>query len=60
MIDLNNTSATGILHSIKQGEITSRQVVEHFIGQINKVNPSLNAIVIELFDQALKKADEAD
>lgn len=60
MNQLNKISATEILKLIDQGSITSRQAVEHFIQKIEKINPYLNAVVIPLFEQALKEADNAD
>ncbi len=60
MNKLKNISATQILKLIEEGSITSRQVVEYFIREIEEVNPSLNAVVIKLFDKALKEADRAD
>ena len=60
MTDLNKISATAILKLIDTGTITSRKVVEHFIEKIELVNPSLNAVVLKLFDEARKEADKAD
>jgi len=60
MINLNKKSATSILKLIDTGELTSRSVVEYFIAKIKLVNPSLNAVVIELFSDALNHADKAD
>ncbi len=60
MIDLSKISATDILNLIDTGTITSRKVVEHFIKKIELVNPSLNAVVLKLFEDALQEADKAD
>ena len=60
MTDLSKISATAILKLIDTGTITSRKVVEHFIEKIELVNPSLNAVVLKLFDEARKEADKAD
>lgn len=53
-------SATAIAKMIRDGELTSREAVEIHIGQIEKVNPTLNAVVRERFDDALAEADTAD
>lgn len=60
MTDLSKISATRILHLINTGTITSRKVVEHFMKKIELFNPSLNAVVIKLFEDALEQADAAD
>ncbi len=60
MEKLTHLSANQLLERIDKGEVTSREVVQHFITAIERVNPALNAVVIKLFDSALKKADEAD
>ena len=60
MIKLDHLSAAQILQHINKGEISSREVTGHFIEKIKQVNPSLNAVVIELFKDALEKADRAD
>src|SRR6266542_2875205 len=60
MEKLNNLSATRLVELIDKGEVSSREVTQHFIDKIKEVNPSLNAVVIELFENALKEADKAD
>ena len=54
------TSALSIARMIRDGEISSRRAVEIHIEQIQKVNPTLNAVVRERFDEALNEADAAD
>lgn len=53
-------SATALAEKIRQGEFTSRQVVDAHIQQAEQVNPQLNAIVFERFEQARAEADAAD
>ena len=60
LIDLSNISATQIGRLIKTGELKSQSVIEYFIRRIKETNPKLNAIVVELFDEALSKAIESD
>lgn len=40
--------------------MTSLEVVEAFIGRIKEVNPLLNAVVADRFDDARKEAAEFD
>lgn len=60
MSDLHEKSAVELLQLIETKQVSSREVVQHFIDRIEEVNPKLNAVVIKLYDEALKKADEAD
>lgn len=41
---------------VKRGEITPLELVESAIARIEKLNPSLNAVITPLFDQALEAA----
>lgn len=60
MDKLKNLSAVQLLQKMDKGEVTSREVVQHFIDRIEEINPSLNAVVVKLFNNALSQADEAD
>lgn len=53
-------SLVQIAQSIRGGKYTSTQVVEAFIHKIQEVNPSLNAVVVPRFEEALEEAKEAD
>ena len=53
-------SATEIAHHIADGDLSSREVVEAHIRQIEMVNPRLNAVVVTLFEQAREDAERAD
>ena len=46
--------------SIRSGEVTSRALVQTHIDHIKAVNPALNAVVEDRFDDALAEADAAD
>lgn len=41
-------------------QVTSTQVIKAFISRIKKVNPQLNCVVDERFDDALQDAAQAD
>ncbi|MEN8719325.1 MAG: amidase family protein, partial [Oceanococcaceae bacterium] len=53
-------SATELARRIRGGEWTSRAVVAAHIAHARRVNPTLNAIVNDRFDQALAQAEECD
>ena len=53
-------SAHEILEKIKQGKVSSLEVLESFLAQVEKVNPKINAIVALDIERAKEKAKEAD
>ena len=53
-------SAHEILEKIKQREVSSLEVLESFLTQVEKVNPTINAIVALDIERAKEKAKEAD
>ncbi len=53
-------SASRLAELIRTGEITSREAVETHVQHAKTVNPELNAIVWDRFEQALADADRAD
>ncbi|HKG39385.1 MAG TPA: amidase [Conexibacter sp.] len=57
---LTTRSATALAQAIRIGETSAREVVETHIALLNKVNPSLNAVVADRYDAALAEADAAD
>lgn len=59
-LGIKGLSAVQLLHRIDKGELTSREVTQYFIDEIENVNPTLNALVIKLYNDALKQADKAD
>ncbi len=60
MNDLHRASALDLAATIRSGRVSSREVVESHIAQIQKVNPKLNAMVRDRFDAARAEADAAD
>lgn len=60
MSKIYQKSAVELLNLIENKQLSSREVTQHFIDRIEEVNPKLNAVVIKLYDEALKKADNAD
>ena len=51
-------SATEIVKATTAGEIRSIDVVTSVIDRMRKINPKLNAVVIDLSEQALKTAEK--
>lgn len=57
---LTTSSATALARAIRDGEISSRELVETHIERIEQVNPSINALVATRFAEARAEADAAD
>ena len=53
-------SATDLARAIREGELTSREVVEAHVAHARWLNPELKAIAADRFEAALAEADEAD
>ncbi|KRT80343.1 amidase, partial [Oryctes borbonicus] len=53
-------SATSLARKIRRKEVTSEEVVKAFIERIKEVNPALNAVVDDRFEEALKEAQQID
>ncbi|OZU88575.1 amidase [Virgibacillus indicus] len=58
--DIVSLDATSIASIIKSGSITSVEATKIYIEQINKVNPSINALVEDRFNEAITEAEERD
>lgn len=52
-------SATTLARSLRDGEITSEELVEAYLLRIDKINPAVNAVVA-LADDAIELARQAD
>lgn len=53
-------TATEMVGAIRSGALSSRQVMEAHLAQIERVNPKVNAIVTLIADQAMDSARDAD
>jgi len=58
--ELHRSSALDLATMIRAGRVSSREVVESHIAQVRRVNPQLNAMVSDRFDDARAEADAAD
>ncbi len=57
---LRDMSAGEIVRRIAARDLSSTEAVEHFISRLNAVNPKLNAVTVELYNSARKRATEVD
>lgn len=51
--------ALGLADLVRQGRVSSAELVEECISRIERVNPRINAVVFELFDRARARAMSA-
>jgi amidase len=58
--DIFFLTATELAQRIRSKELSAREVMEAHLGQIERINPSVNAIVTLLPERALKAATAAD
>lgn len=58
--DIALWSTTRQAAAIRDGEISSRALLEHFIARIERINPVLNAVVTKNYEPARAEADVAD
>jgi amidase len=58
--DLAFLSATALANLIEGREISSEELLHHYLERADRFNPEINAIVVDLREQALKRAREAD
>src|SRR6476661_4326906 len=59
-MEITERSATDLARAIREGELTSRAVVEAHVERARQLNPELKAIAADRFEAALADADEAD
>lgn len=60
MDELAFSDATTLAAKIRAKEISSVELLEHFVGRMEKYNPDLNAIIVTQLDKARQRAKEAD
>ncbi|MFT5196131.1 MAG: amidase, partial [Candidatus Promineifilaceae bacterium] len=60
MEQLTFASARTLAAAIQDKTVSAREVVQAHIGQINAVNPAINALVQSAAVKALAQADAAD
>ncbi|MCG8336813.1 MAG: amidase [Proteobacteria bacterium] len=60
MKNWHDESATELVKAIKKGNLSAESLMESTLKRIGAINPSLNAIISNDFENALIKAKEAD
>jgi Asp-tRNA(Asn)/Glu-tRNA(Gln) amidotransferase A subunit family amidase len=58
--EILRSSATGLASRIASGDVSSTRAVDAFIAQIERVNGSLNAVVVKRYEEARDEARRAD
>jgi amidase len=56
--DYEAHDATGLASLVQRGDISARELVETAIARIEALNPSINAVILKAYDQALKELDD--
>jgi fatty acid amide hydrolase 2 len=57
---LTERSGVELAAAIRSGETSARDVVDAHIEVLERVNPRINAVVVERYDEARDEADQAD
>lgn len=57
---LDSHDTIGLAHLVRDGEVTSRELVEASIARIEERNPALNAVINRRFEEALAESDAVD
>ena len=57
---LTERSALDLARAIREGEVTSREIVEAHVARLREVQPRINAVAADRFEAALEDADAAD
>ena len=60
MTDLAALDAVGQAELVRTGEVKRSELIESAIARIEALNPTLNAVITPMFEQALAAADGAD
>ena len=60
MQDLLSVSTSTLARLIADKSVSAREVMEAYLGQIERVNPALNAVVQLATERCLEEADQAD
>ena len=57
--DLSDYDALGLAELVRHKEVTPAELIEDTIARIERVNPELNAVVLEMYDEARRTAAAA-
>lgn len=60
MDELAYLDATALVGKIKSKQISSAELLEHFVARMEKYNPEINAIIVTQLEKARARAKQAD
>lgn len=60
MTELHFQSASALVKQLQAGELGARELLEHFLKRVDRLNPEFNIIIQQDRDGARKRADAAD
>ena len=60
MTEIGLLSTVEQIALVRSGDLSSRELTEHFIERIERLDPEINAVVTRDFEVALEQADVAD
>ena len=60
MLPLHFQSATQIARQIADGSLSAREALEHFLDRVDRLNPSINAVILQDRPAARARAQAAD
>lgn len=60
MTALHFQSATALARQIANGSLGAREALEHFLARVDRLNPAINAVVVQDREAARARADAAD
>jgi amidase len=58
--DICFMTAVELSAALRAGELSAREVIEAHLGQLERINPEINAVVTAVAERALTEADAAD
>lgn len=57
---MEGKDATAMAQAVNQKQVSAKELVQETIDRIEKLNPTLNAVVSKQYDEALKEAEKED
>ena len=60
MTDLGLRSAVELVATLQKGDVGARELLDHYVARVERLNPALNAVVTLDVERARKAADAAD
>jgi len=59
-MDLSFQSATSLVSRLRAGEMSARELLDHYIARVERLDPRINAVVVRDFDRARDRARALD